>query len=116
MDIVARDGGDEFTVILPDTDLEGGTVFAERFRERAAKTDFTEVGDPLHATISIGVATINGSEEISTEAMIERSDAALYRAKQAGRNKVHQGDAAARGARPFMRVTLGFARATGVHW
>ena len=90
VDIVARYGGEEFTVILPDTDLEGGTASAERFRERAARTDFTEVGDPLHATISIGVATVNSNEEISTEAMIERSDAALYRAKQAGRNKVRQ--------------------------
>ena len=90
MDIVARYGGEEFTVILPDTDLEGGTASAERFRERAAQTDFTEVGDPLHATISIGVATVNSNEEISTDAMIERSDAALYRAKQAGRNKVRQ--------------------------
>ncbi len=90
VDIVARYGGEEFTVILPDTDLEGGTASAERFRERAAKTDFTEVGDPLHATISIGVATVNSNEEISTEEMIARSDAALYRAKQAGRNKVHQ--------------------------
>lgn len=90
VDIVARYGGEEFTVILPDTDLEGGTAFAERFRQRAAKTDFTEVGDPLHATISIGVATVDSNEEISTETMIERSDAALYRAKQAGRNKVHQ--------------------------
>ena len=90
MDIVARYGGEEFTIILPDTDLKGGTASAERFRERAAETDFTEVGDPLHATISIGVATVDIDEEISTEAMIERSDAALYRAKQAGRNKVHQ--------------------------
>jgi len=90
VDIVARYGGEEFTVILPDTDLDGGTAFAERFRERAAKTDFTEAGDPLHATISIGVATVHSNEAISTEAMIERSDAALYRAKQAGRNRVHQ--------------------------
>lgn len=89
VDIVARYGGEEFTVILPDTDLEGGTTFAERLRERAEHYDFSEVGDPLSATISIGVATFADHEEMTAETMIERSDAALYRAKQAGRNKVH---------------------------
>ena len=89
-DIVARYGGEEFTVILPDTDLDGGTIFAERLRERVEKFDFSEVGDPLFTTISIGVATFSEDEEISAEAMIERADSALYRAKQAGRNMVHQ--------------------------
>ena len=90
VDIVARYGGEEFTVVLPDTDLEGGTIFAERLRERAANYDFAEVGEPLHATVSIGVATFAEHQEMTAEAMIEQSDAALYRAKQAGRNKVHQ--------------------------
>jgi diguanylate cyclase (GGDEF)-like protein len=90
VDIVARYGGEEFTVILPDTDLEGGTTFAERLRDRVAKYDFAEVGDALHATVSIGVATFTENEEMKAEAIVERSDAALYRAKQAGRNKVHQ--------------------------
>ncbi len=89
-DIVARYGGEEFTVILPDTDLDGGTIFAERLRERVEKFDFSEVGDPLFTTISIGVAAFSEDEEISAEAMIERADSALYRAKQAGRNMVHQ--------------------------
>jgi two-component system cell cycle response regulator len=90
VDIVARYGGEEFTVILPDTDLVGGTTFAERLRERSEKYDFAEVGDPLHATVSIGVATFTENEEMTAEGMIDRSDAALYRAKQAGRNRVHQ--------------------------
>jgi two-component system cell cycle response regulator len=88
VDIVARYGGEEFTVILPDTDLEGGTTFAERLRERAEHYDFSEAGDPLTATISIGVATFADDGEMTAETMIERSDTALYRAKQAGRNKV----------------------------
>ena len=90
VDIVARYGGEEFTVILPDTDLVGGTTFAERLRERSEKYDYAEVGDSLHATVSIGVATFTESEEMTAEALIDRSDAALYRAKQAGRNKVLQ--------------------------
>ncbi|MFB3070001.1 MAG: GGDEF domain-containing protein [Gemmatimonadales bacterium] len=90
MNIVARYGGEEFTVILPDTDLEGGTIFAERLRERTEEFDFSEVGDPLYATISIGVATSSEDEEVSVDTMIERADSALYRAKQAGRNNVHQ--------------------------
>lgn len=90
MNIVARYGGEEFTVILPDTDLEGGTIFAERLRELTEEFDFYEVGDPLYATISIGVATSNEDEEVSADTMIERADSALHRAKQAGRNNMHQ--------------------------
>ncbi len=90
VDIVARYGGEEFTVIVPDTDLDGGMVFAERLRECTEKFDFSEAGEPLFTTISIGVATFGEDEEISAETMIERADSALYRAKQAGRNRVHQ--------------------------
>ena len=88
VDVVARYGGEEFTIILPDTDLDGGVIFAERLRERAARYDHTPTADPLLVTVSIGVATYSGDEKVPAETMIERADAALYRAKKGGRNQV----------------------------
>lgn len=90
VDIVARYGGEEFTIILPDTDLEGGIVFAERVRERASQHDYSETDDPLHVTVSVGVATFENGDDMTAERMIAQADAALYRAKEAGRNVVHQ--------------------------
>ena len=89
VDVVARYGGEEFTIILSDTDLEGGTVFAERLRERVAGYDFSEGGDELYITVSIGVATFEGDAQMTAESMIQQADTALYRAKEGGRNMVH---------------------------
>ena len=86
---VARYGGDEFVVILPDTGWQGALTFADRLRRRV--DDFT-FGPPnstqLAVTISVGVALGRGGEAISTEALLQEADAALYRAKTAGRNRV----------------------------
>ena len=89
VDIVARYGGEEFVVILPETSLDGGLVFAERLRERVAARPF-EVGAerPLHLTVSIGVATFPSARVDSTEDLFARGDEALYRAKSGGRNLV----------------------------
>ena len=89
MDVVARYGGEEFTLILPDTGIEGGIIFAERLRERAEKHDYADEGDPLHVTISVGVATYSDGT-VTAEEVIANADAALYRAKESGRNRVHQ--------------------------
>jgi two-component system cell cycle response regulator len=88
VDSVARYGGEEFVILLPVTQLEGALVFAERIRERIAEHDFAESGDPLVATVSIGVASVAPGEEIDTEGFIARADEALYRAKHEGRNLV----------------------------
>ncbi len=89
VDVVARYGGEEFTLILPDTGIEGGIIFAERLRQRAEKYDYAEEGDPLHVTISVGVATYTDGT-VTAEEVIASADAALYRAKKGGRNQVHQ--------------------------
>jgi diguanylate cyclase (GGDEF)-like protein len=89
MDVVARYGGEEFTIILPDTGIEGGIIFAERLRQRAERHDYAEDGDPLHVTVSVGVATYQDGT-VTAEEMIASADAALYRAKKGGRNRVHQ--------------------------
>lgn len=82
IDIVARVGGEEFAVILPNTDTEGALEVAERMRTAVGQA--TWLAQP--ATISIGVATLQPAEDAS--GFYSRADAALYAAKAAGRNRV----------------------------
>jgi diguanylate cyclase (GGDEF)-like protein len=87
-DIVARFGGDEFSVILPDTGSEGAFAVAERMRERVAEHQFL-AGDGLdiHLTTSIGVATLP-DVAASAEELLKAADTAMYRVKDAGKNGV----------------------------
>lgn len=88
VDTVARYGGEEFVVVLPETSVTGGLTFAERIRARIEAHDFAEAGDPVLATVSIGVAGVSGSESADSESLIALADKALYRAKNGGRNQV----------------------------
>lgn len=91
-DIAGRFGGEEFTVLLPETDLEGARVLAERLCRRiaAAMLPFNE--GVITFTVSIGVAPVvpgGGPEDLPPmELALNRADAALYCAKRAGRNQV----------------------------
>lgn len=86
VDIPARWGGEEFLVILPETDTLEATQIANRIRQSVASQSIEFDGRTITATISIGVATIQGSE--SSDRVLQRADEALYRAKTLGRNKV----------------------------
>lgn len=89
VDIVARYGGEEFVVVLPETSLEGGVIFAERLREKVEQHAFKVGGEEaLHLTASIGVASFPSPRVDSTEDFFARADEALYRAKSGGRNQV----------------------------
>jgi two-component system cell cycle response regulator len=89
-DLVARYGGEEFLVVLPETDDEGASAFAERIRERIEQQPLTgrAEGANLRVTASIGVATFPAARIESVEDLFARADAALYRAKADGRNRV----------------------------
>jgi two-component system cell cycle response regulator len=88
VDIVGRFGGEEFLVGLPNTAADGGLVFAERLRLRIADHPFAIANETLRVTVSIGVASFAAEGSSGVEDLFARADAALYRAKDAGRNLV----------------------------
>lgn len=79
-DTVARWGGEEFTVILPNSDKEGALKIAERIRRAVEEHVFYWEGRPLKMTVSIGTATTN--ESIGVEEFVNMVDKALYKAKE----------------------------------
>ena len=83
-DIVGRYGGEEFLFVLPHTASAEAEGLAERLRARIAETPIAG----LTVTASFGVSTCPAGEPLSALELLERADAALYRAKNAGRNRV----------------------------
>jgi diguanylate cyclase (GGDEF)-like protein len=87
-DVAGRYGGDEFLVLLPQTDRKGALAAAERLRASVEHATFEPVrGAPVRVTVSLGVAAVGPGVD-SPVNLIEAADEALYRAKQAGRNRV----------------------------
>ena len=86
-DILVRFGGEEFAMIMPATMIEEATLCAERMRQ-AVDSLSVPINEqaPIHVTLSLGVASFVWDE--TTESLIAAADAALYRAKQLGRNRV----------------------------
>lgn len=83
---LARFGGEEFVVVLPDTDLEGARCCAERLQDALSADVFPVRGESLRITMSVGIATWHPDEH--WEQTLARADRALYRAKDAGRNRI----------------------------
>ncbi|MFC0338540.1 diguanylate cyclase (GGDEF) domain-containing protein [Kushneria avicenniae] len=86
-DMAVRWGGEEFLMVLADTDLAEAGVFAERLREMTESHAFQVCGERLSMTISIGIAEMDSAGE-SIDDTIQRADRALYCAKHEGRNRV----------------------------
>jgi len=88
-DLACRYGGEEFTFILPSTDLKGARELAERIRESVSELQIDHAGSKVspHVSLSLGVSTYNGQFS-SGEEITKQADAALYQAKESGRNKV----------------------------
>jgi diguanylate cyclase (GGDEF)-like protein len=88
-DLVARYGGEEFAVILPNQSLKGAAVVAERIRSRVELLQVPNRMAPgEHVTVSIGAATALASPENNASELVAIADAALYRAKHMGRNRI----------------------------
>lgn len=89
MDLVARTGGEEFAVILPNSTPALARIAAERLRARVAATEVNlQDGVKVRMTVSIGGAAIAPFERIAPERLVELADAHLYAAKHEGRNRV----------------------------
>jgi two-component system cell cycle response regulator len=89
IDLACRYGGEEFVVVMPETDMAVATMVAERLRRRIASEPFPiqQGARTIEVTISIGIAALGGSTDTAAQ-MLKRADQALYRAKRDGRNRV----------------------------
>ena len=86
-DLIARTGGEEFSILLPDTTALECIVAAERLRQAIEQIEVLFHGDPIRFTVSAGIAQLDASNG-DWEAMMHRADTAMYVAKQHGRNAV----------------------------
>ena len=87
-DVLARQGGEEFAVLLPGATLQQAHVAAARIRDRLREADIAHVGSPNgRMTASIGIAAMAPGESVLLGTLLTRADAALYRAKAAGRDR-----------------------------
>lgn len=86
-DLIGRYGGEEFLLLLPDTDLEGAKVIVERVRQSVENIEFLNGDIRIPLTISLGVTTVVADDSGYDQA-IKRADKALYQAKDAGRNQI----------------------------
>lgn len=91
-DFIGRFGGEEFLIVLPETQLEGATRLAEKIRERIEALEILiDSGEPLRVTLSMGVAgraEVKGDGKTRARPLLSAADAALYSAKRNGRNRV----------------------------
>jgi two-component system cell cycle response regulator len=89
IDLACRYGGEEFVIVMPETDMAVATIVAERLRRRIAAEPFTiEQGKrTIETTISVGIATLDAADDDAAK-ILKRADQALYRAKRDGRNRV----------------------------
>ena len=89
IDLACRYGGEEFVIVMPETDMAVAAMVAERLRRRIAAEPFPiqQGARAVPVTISIGIAALRGNDDTAA-ALLKRADQALYRAKRDGRNRV----------------------------
>lgn len=92
-DIPSRYGGEEFAVILADTDISAAEHIAERLRKRIEEAVYPNENGDVKITISIGIAQFDSQIDMTSKDLIKRADEALYSAKAKGRNRVVRADA-----------------------
>ncbi|WP_203299824.1 sensor domain-containing diguanylate cyclase [Marinobacter sediminum] len=87
LDVGCRIGGEEFAIILPNTQLQSAMAFAERIRQLVERKEFKVDHHSFHVTVTMGVASFS-TEDSSYASLMKRADEALYAGKAAGRNRV----------------------------
>ncbi len=87
-DLFARYGGEEFTAVLVETTRESAAVVAERIRSTVAEHLFRFEDQRVRLTVSVGVSSTTGDQEMTPGILIKEADANLYSAKRSGRNKI----------------------------
>jgi len=87
-DIFARYGGEEFAVLLPETGERGGEILANKLKTDVASKVFNINEEKIQITVSIGLLVVKHLEDVNYDMIYKMSDAAMYRAKQLGRNRV----------------------------
>jgi two-component system, cell cycle response regulator len=88
VDVPARLGGEEFVIVLPETDSPSAYVVAERLRRIVEGFDFVTAAGLVKITVSMGVACAHPSSKVTLDGLLENADKALYESKAAGRNRV----------------------------
>ena len=86
-DLFARYGGEEFCAVLPETPLEGAMALAEQIRKTVEAQELQTAQGPVRLTISLGVTCVIPAAGTGAASLLEQADGALYKAKQAGRNR-----------------------------
>ncbi|MFK7885974.1 MAG: diguanylate cyclase [Gammaproteobacteria bacterium] len=86
--LLGRFGGEEFVMMMPDIDHQEAFILCDRAREQIAKANFKFEGLSLSVNVSVGMATRTQGEIVSLDGLISEADAAMYRAKRLGRNRV----------------------------
>lgn len=87
-DVLSRYGGEEFTLLLPQTDLEGAVTTAEKLRQVISSSEIVFADSRFHLTISVGAVMLRPEDTVQT--LFQRGDSLLYLAKRSGRNRVEQ--------------------------
>ena len=87
-DVCCRYGGEEFAIIMPDSELHHAVKVAERLRKAIENHSFSIQDRETRVTVSIGLASISGNEDLSPEGLVKKADDALYLSKKNGRNRV----------------------------
>jgi two-component system cell cycle response regulator len=88
MDVAARYGGDEFVLLLPHASAPDAVQVGERVRQEFVTSSLKILGKPLNVTMSIGVASLRVNQPTGAEQLVGLADAALYHAKQGGRDRI----------------------------
>jgi diguanylate cyclase (GGDEF)-like protein len=87
-DVLCRYGGDEFGLLLPETNFQGAYVTAERVRSKVEKTNLNNPEDPVLISLSIGISSLIEGGALEMDELVTQADVALYQAKRSGRNQI----------------------------